>query len=141
MPAMKDRVEQEHVLQVLAAGIGVVDGEEVTRLQRLHWIERPKGLEDVTDRAELHRDQLSLRHRVAVRVQQRGRPVARFPQDGRIGGAHQLHAHLARRRDQRLADDGVVDRIKRHGAVPCRRMLPCASGTARHPGGTQVLEL
>ena len=70
------------------------------------------GAQGLADRPELHRDQLGLRHRVAVAVHQAGRAVARLAQDGRVGRADQLHAHLARRGDQRLADHGVVDRAE-----------------------------
>ena len=126
---------------MLAAGIGVVDREEVAFLQFLQRIHSSAGLEDVADRPKLHRDQLRLRHRVASRVQQCRGSIACLPQHGGKSRPHQLHAHLARRGNQRLADNRVIDRIECHCASLRRKMLPAASRDAFQPGGTQMVEL
>ena len=47
-----------------------------------------------------------------VAIEERGRAVARLADDGGVRGAHELRAHLARGRDERLADDRLVDKIE-----------------------------
>ena len=134
----EDRREDEHVGDVLAALERVVVDQEVALLQRLDRVALQAGAQGLADRPELHRDELGLRHRVAVPVHQAGRAVARLAQDGRIGRADQLHAHLARRRDQRLADDGLVDRAEvGHDALRRIRLSGCIERrrpARRHPG-------
>ena len=105
----EDRREDEDVGDVLAALERVVVDQEVAFLERLDRMAPQAGAQRLADRAELHGDQLGLGHGVAVAVHQAGRAVARLAQDGRIGGADQLHAHLAGAGDQRLADDGIVE--------------------------------
>ncbi len=75
---VEDWVEEEHVLQVLAAGIGVVHHEEVALHEGLLRVEARGRLDDVADGAELHGDQLGLGDGVAVRVEEGGRAVLRL---------------------------------------------------------------
>ena len=135
----EDRREDEHVGNVLAALERVVVDQEVAFLQRLDRMAFQAGAQRLADRAELHGNELGLGHRVAVAVHQAGRAVARLAQDGRVGRADQLYAHLARRGDQRLADHGIVDGTQlAHGDLR-RIRLSAGSSSAVQPGGTQVV--
>ena len=148
----EDRREDEHVGDVLAALERVVVDQEVAFLERLDRMAPEAGAQGLADRAQLHRDQLGLRHGVAVAVHQAGRAVARLAQDGRVGRADQLHAHLAGAGDQRLADDGVVDRaqrsscrspqdqiVRRRRGSPSSRAAPRSSRCSpRSPAGPSI---
>ena len=135
----EDRREDEDVRDVLSALERVVVDQEVAFLQRLDRMALQAGAQGLADRAKLHGNELGLRHRVAVAVHQAGRAVARLAQDGRIGRADQLDAHLARRGDQRLADDGIVDWAQLAHEALRRMRLSAASSAAVQPGGTQVV--
>lgn len=136
----EDRREDEDVGDVLAALEWIVIDQEVAFLQRLDGVPLQAGAQRLADRPELHWDELGLRHRVAEAVHQAGRAVARLAQDGGVGRADQLYPHLARARDQRLANYGIVDGIEsgRHEALRSIR-LSAVSRVAVQPPGTQVV--
>ena len=154
----EDRREDEHVLQVLAAAVGIVVDVEVAGLAACASVHCcGAGAEDLRHRAQVHRDQLGLRDDVASRVEQCGGRVLGLAHDVGVGRADELGAHLAGDRDQRLADDGVVDGIELAGlsrrsaarpilAVDCvscmvtrrsRMVLSLASRRAVQPDGTR----
>jgi hypothetical protein len=121
---LKDRMKQEHVLQMLTTGIRIVDREEIALLQRFDRIKLGTRLEDMPDGPKLHRDQFCLSNGIAERIQQRGGPVLGLPQHSGIGRSHQLRAHLPGRGDQRLADDRIIDRVERHAGILFISRLP-----------------
>ena len=119
----EDRRINEHVLQVLPARVRIVGDIEVTVLKALHRINGSAGAKDLGHRAELHRNELGLRHDVAVAIEERGRCIRRLADDRRIGGANELDSHLARGGDEALADDGVINRIEELGPLRQRQSL------------------
>jgi hypothetical protein len=142
--ADKDRREDEHVRNVLAALERVVVDQEIAFFKRLDRMAFQAGAQGLADRAQLHGNELRLGHRVAVAVHQAGRTVARLAQDGRVGRADQFYAHLARRGDQRLADHGIIDgtQLAHDGLRPQdlrKIILSAGSSWAVQPVGTQVV--
>ncbi len=142
--ADEDRREDEDVGDVLAAFERIVVDQEVAFPERIDRMALQAGAQGFADGTQLHGDQLGLGDGVAVAVHQARRAIARFAQDGGVGGADQLHAHLAGAGDQRLADDGIVDWTQlAHDALrpqDLRRIrLSWLSSSALQPGGTQLV--
>ena len=107
---------------MLSAFERIVVDVEVALFERLDWEQLGAGTKCSGHRAELHGNKFCLGDDVAVAVQQRGRGVARFAHDGRVGRANELGPHFARRGDQSLADDRVIDGIEHVAAVVWRRV-------------------
>ena len=138
--ADEDRREDEDIGDVLAALKGVVVDQKIAFLQRFDRMAFQTGAQGLADRAELHGNELGLRDGVSVAVHESRRAVACFAQDGRIGRADELDAHLAGRSDQCLADHGVVDGAEAGAHGSFRRIrLSDASSVAVQPGGTHVV--
>ena len=79
-------------------------------------------------------------------VEQRAREVARLAEDGRVGGAHHVRAHLLRDLHELVADHAQRHRVDAAPARACRAGRPRAAGSRRRaraaPGraGTSVVE-
>ena len=143
-PVREERIDHGHVVQVGAAGIGVVVQEDVARVDvvaelLLHRLHRP------ADRHDVERVVLALGHRdeLGVAVHEHAGEVLALVEDRGVGGAHQGHAHLAHDRGEGLAQDLQRDRVHRGGAHArasrSNRRLPWASIAPCQPGGTTVV--
>jgi hypothetical protein len=51
LPRHENRMKEKHILQMLAAGIGIVDREEIPLDQVLQRIDRGAGLKNIADSA------------------------------------------------------------------------------------------
>ena len=116
----EDRREDEDVLQMLAAAVGVVVDVEIAGPKLAGWALVHAGPENLRHRAQMHGDQLGLGNDIAQRVEQRGGCVLRLAYDIRIGRADELGAHLASNRDQGLGDNGIVDGVERQRSSVAR---------------------
>ncbi len=143
-PVREERIDHGHVVEVGAAGVGVVVQEDVARVDvvaelLLHRLHRP------ADRHDVERVVLALGHRdeLGVAVHEHAGEVLALVEDRGVGGAHQGDAHLAHDRGEGLAQDLQGDRVHRGGAHArasrSKRRLPWASIAPRQPGGTTVV--
>ena len=103
--AAGDRRDERDVGQVRAAGVGVVEGEDVAWLRA---VVDDRG-DRLRHRAEVHRDVLRLRDHPAVGVEEGARAVAALLDVRRAAALDEHHAHLLRD-----ADEGAHEDRQRH---------------------------
>ena len=107
--AIEHRHEDGEIRQMAAAIIGIVEQEDVARLDVLETLldrdRRP------WQRADMHRQMIGLRDQAGARVANPQRKVAAGIEDLRIGGAKHGLAHLLHDRTQPMLDDGPCDGI------------------------------
>jgi hypothetical protein len=118
-------IDHRHVVEVRAAGIGLVVQEDVARVDVVpklcaHRLHRP------ADRHDVQRMVLPLGHRDDLRlaIHEDARKVLALVEDRRVRGAHQRHAHLAHDRDEGLAQHLERDGIDHAVRSRSKRMLP-----------------
>src|SRR5947209_15734872 len=90
-------------------------------------------------------DVLGLHDHLAAGVEQRTRGVSALLDVGRVGGANQHRAHLLAQGLCRPGQDLQLDRVDGSGSVSLahsasRMIVPVASTSALHPGGTTTVE-
>ena len=103
-------LEQEDVGQVAGAGVGVVAGQDVSRLD----VPGELGEDAVQGRlhgAHVERQGQALGDLLAGGVEHGGGEVHAVLDDGRAGGAHHGHGHAVGGGHQRAADDLAGDRV------------------------------
>ena len=102
LAAVEHRHEGGEVGQMAAAMIGIVEQDDVARLDILEaFLDRERG---PWQRADMDRDMIGLRDQAAARVADREREVAAGIEDLRIGGAKHGFAHFLH--DRTTADAG-----------------------------------
>ena len=108
----EDRLEHEDVGQVHAAGIGIVEDEDVAGPDAVG-----EAVDDdihrVRHRAEMQRDGLGLAEDPAVAVAERRRIVEHVADDRRARGAHHRPGHVVDDGVERALDDREGDRVDR----------------------------
>ena len=117
----KDRIDDGHVVEMSAAGIGIVHENDVTRGERgAHLLHR--RAHRPRHRHHVRADVLRLGDDLAVRREQPAGEVLGVVDGDRASGAAYRGAHLAHGGDQRLGQDFQRDRIEggRHGSAPAQ---------------------
>ena len=108
---VKNRFEHEQIRQVHAAGIGVVQAEDIALAYAvaifLHH--GPKG---AGNRAQMPRQSQALRHQPAAGVAEGGGKVHVVLEDAGIGGAHHGQRHLIGDRVH-----GILEELEQHGVA------------------------
>ena len=146
--AHEHRADDAHVVEMGAAGVGIVGHEHVARPHVvLEGVDN--RLAGVVQRADVDRDvHVALGDGIAVGVVQGGGEVAVVDDEG-IAGPEDLLRHLVDGRDEGVLQDLEGDRIKRdasavrahlHASATWIRMLSHSSTSARTPGGMTVVE-
>ena len=125
-PLVEDRPDDADIAEVGATQIGIVDGDDVTRVEVvLEGVEH--GLRRVVEGADVDGDVLApLHHRVAVGVAETVREVARVDDEG-VAGAQHLLRHLVDEVDEGVFQHLEGDRIElgrgRSGRPPSRPVV------------------
>ena len=110
-PLVEDRADDAHIAEVGATQIGIVDGDDVSRMEIvLEGLQH--GLRRVVEGADVDGDVLApLHHRVAVGVAEAVREVARVDDEG-VAGAQHLLRHLVDEVDEGVFQDLEGDRVE-----------------------------
>ena len=117
LAAVEHRHERGEIGQMAAAMIGIVEQDDVARLDVLEpLLDRERR---PWQRADMDRNVIGLRDQPAARVADRQREIAAGIEDLRIGGAKHGFAHFLHDRAQAMLDDGAGDGIDR-GGHSCR---------------------
>ena len=107
--AGEDRHEGGEVRQMAAAMIGIVEQDDVARLDVLEpLLDRDRR---PWQRADMNRKVIGLRDQAGAGVADRQREIAAGIEDLRIGGAKHRLAHLLHDRTEPVLDDGARDGI------------------------------
>ena len=132
-PGAKSGDDHRHVVQVRAAGVGVVVQEDVARVDVVaellaHRAHRPADGHDV-QRVVLA---LGHRHDLGLAVHEDAGEVLALVEDRRVRGAHERDAHLAHDRDEGLAQDLERDGVD-HAAASRSSRSGCRGRRPRPP--------
>ena len=129
LPFVEDGVQHEDVVEMGAAGVGIVVEEDVAfvdvpRERLRHHAGRVRNGEDV-DRVVVER----LRDLAAVRGHQTAGEVVALVEDGRVRGVDHVRPHLVDHRDERLADQLELHQVlhrrsPRNHRIRSRQLIP-----------------
>ena len=136
----EERGDHRHVVQVRAAGVGVVVQEDVARVDVVAELLADRAHRPA-DGHDVQRVVLALGHGhdLGVAVHEDAGEVLALVEDGRVRGAHEGDAHLAHDRDEGLAQtSSVMGSIMRRPSRS-RIRLPCSSTSPAQPGGITVV--
>ena len=131
-PFVEHRVEHQHVVEVGAAGVGVVVEEDVALVdvpaERAHHLRRRVRDREVVDGVVVP----PLRDEAAVGRDERAREVVALVDDRRVRRVDDVRAHLVDHRDQGLPDQLEPAQLSSH---PPSSLLPfCLSSVRRSAG-------
>ena len=128
---MENRLEDQYVVQVLCAAIGIIGGNNIifVPIRRIH-----EAVQQYAQRCahgiQMLRDARRLRDIIAISVEDRCGIIQQFAHCGAAAGAPDGDIHLGRCRGKRIADDFDFDGAEAHGAIFFAIRAPPAASLA-----------